>query len=364
MKKITLLLFILAIVFASCKDKGAYTIEGNFADNAYDGKMVYLQKMDSLQSESLTVIDSAAIKDGKFNLKGVTEAPVMGFVSVGKFEAADPDTPVGTLILEAGNIKISFDKTNITLAGTPKNDEFNNIHAVMNKLTDMISKINPQDANNPEVGKKVNDLQEELQKATFDFSKANIDNKAGEFLFYSSAKTFTKEQLKELISASDSTFRSRPEIQELLKQLDRVRPEVGNPFSDVQLVNQEGMPVSLSDYVGKNKLVLVDFWASWCQPCIQEMPNVAAAYSKYKNKGFEIVGISLDEKAEAWTGAITRLKMTWPQMSDLKGRSSSLSAPYNISSIPTTILVDKNGKIIAKNLSGKELDKKLAEILN
>lgn len=360
MKKITLLLFILAIVFASCKDKGAYTIEGNFADNAYDGKMVYLQKMDSLQSESLTVIDSAAIKDGKFNLKGVTEAPVMGFVSVGKFEAADPDTPVGTLILEAGNIKISFDKTNITLAGTPKNDEFNNIHAVMNKLTDMISKINPQDANNPEVGKKVNDLQGELQKATFDFSKANIDNKAGEFLFYSSAKTFTKEQLKELISASDSTFRSRPEIQELLKQLDRVRPEVGNPFSDVQLVNQEGMPVSLSDYVGKNKLVLVDFWASWCQPCIQEMPNLIKTYNQYKSKGLEIVGISVDDDKSKWLNAVKTYKMSWVQLADASTMASQL---YEVASIPHTVLIDQNGIVVAKNLRGKALDDKIDEIL-
>lgn len=360
MKKITLLLLILAATFASCKDKGAYTIEGNFTDNALDGKMVYLQKIDSLQSESLSVIDSTTIKDGKFSLKGIAETPAMGFISVGKFENAEPDTPVGTLILEEGTIKISFDNTNISLAGTPKNEEFNKIHAVMNKLTDMISKINPQDANNPEVGKKVNDLQEELQVATFNFAKANIDNKAGEFLFYSSAKTFTKDQLKELIAASDTTFRNRPEIQELLKQLDRVIPEVGNPYTDVQLVNQDGVPASLSDYVGKNKLVLVDFWASWCQPCIQEMPNLVKTYNQYKSKGLEIVGISVDDDKAKWINAIKTYNMSWVQLADASTMASQM---YEVTSIPHTVLIDQNGIVVAKNLRGKALDDKIAEIL-
>lgn len=360
MKKITLLiLFALAILLASCKGN-SYTIDGKFSDNSFDGKTVFLQKIDSLDSETMTILDSVTVKDGKFMLKGTTDEPIMGFISVGKLEDADQGTPVGTLILEPGNINISFDKTNITLGGTPKNDEFNNIHAVMNKLTGLISSITPQEANNPNLRIQVDSLQNQLQMATFNFSKANIANKAGEFLFYSSAKSFTKDQLKELIASSDSTFRNRDEIQALLKELDRVKPEIGNPYSDVQLMNQEGAPVSLSEYAGKNKLVLIDFWASWCQPCIAEMPNLTKTYTQYKPKGLEIVGISVDDDKNKWLSAIQTYKMSWVQLADASTMASQL---YEVASIPHTILIDENGTVIAKNLRGKELDDKIAEIL-
>ena len=184
MKKIIFLfLSTLAILFVSCQGN-SYSIEGKFSDNSFDTKVAYLQKIDSINSQKATVIDSATISDGKFSFKGTADEPMMGFVSVGKLENADNDTPIGTLILEPGNIKITFDKTNVTLGGTPKNDEFNNIHKVMNTLTDKISKITPQDANNPAIRAEVDTLQKQLQMSTFNFAKANISNKAGEFLFF------------------------------------------------------------------------------------------------------------------------------------------------------------------------------------
>ena len=196
--------------------------------------------------------------------------------------------------------------------------------------------------------------------STFNFAKANISNKAGEFLFYSSAKSFSKDQLKELIAASDSTFRNRDEIKALVKELDRVKPEVGNPYSDAQLIDQSGQMVSLSDYVGKNKLVLIDFWASWCQPCIQEIPNLIKTYNAYKSKGLEIVGISVDDDKNKWTAAVQNYKMTWVQLADATTMASQL---YGVQSIPHTLLIDQNGVVIATDLRGKELEDKIAEIL-
>lgn len=360
MKKIIFLfLSALAILFVSCQGN-SYSIEGKFSDNSFDSKVAYLQKIDSINSQKATVIDSATISDGKFSFKGTSDEPMMGFVSVGKLENAENDTPIGTLILEPGNIKITFDKTNVTLGGTPKNDEFNNIHKVMNTLTDKISKITPQDANNPAIRAEVDTLQKQLQMSTFNFAKENISNKAGEFLFYSSAKSFSKDQLKELIAASDSTFRNRDEIKALVKELDRVKPEVGNPYSDAQLIDQSGQMVSLSDYVGKNKLVLIDFWASWCQPCIQEIPNLIKTYNAYKSKGLEIVGISVDDDKNKWTAAVQNYKMTWVQLADATTMASQL---YGVQSIPHTLLIDQNGVVIATDLRGKELEDKIAEIL-
>ena len=113
---------------------------------------------------------------------------------------------------------------------------------------------------------------------------------------------------------------------------------------------------------GKN-IVLIVFWASWCPPYRRDMPNLVAAYKKYKNKGFEIVGISLDSKADAWAKGVKDLNITWTQLSDLQGWKNSGAQLYGVNSIPHTVLVDKDGTIIAKNLHGEEIDAKLQEIL-
>jgi peroxiredoxin len=130
---------------------------------------------------------------------------------------------------------------------------------------------------------------------------------------------------------------------------------------EINLNNVDGEPLALSSL--KGKVVLVDFWASWCKPCRQENPNVVAAYNKYKDKGFTVYSVSLDDKKDAWLNAIQSDNLTWPNhVSDLQGCTSA-TTPYGVSSIPSTFLLDKDGNIIARNLRGDQLEKKLAEIL-
>ncbi|NCG30319.1 MAG: redoxin domain-containing protein [Bacteroidetes bacterium] len=135
---------------------------------------------------------------------------------------------------------------------------------------------------------------------------------------------------------------------------------IGSPAPEISLAQPGGEVLKLSDLRGQ--YVLVDFWASWCGPCRRENPNVKKVYEKYHDKGFEILGVSLDKTEKAWLGAIQQDGLTWRHISDLKYWQSSVVPEYQIKGIPLTYLVDKDGIIIAKNLRGKSLEDKLAEI--
>ena len=135
-------------------------------------------------------------------------------------------------------------------------------------------------------------------------------------------------------------------------------------YTDISLPGPQGQTVKVSDYVGKNKLVMIDFWASWCGPCIGELPYVVKAYEMFHDKGLEIVGVSLDKDKASWLAAIAQTGQKWPQMSDLKGWDCEGAALYGIPSIPANVLINEQGEIVARNLRGdallKEVESRLA----
>jgi thiol-disulfide isomerase/thioredoxin len=136
----------------------------------------------------------------------------------------------------------------------------------------------------------------------------------------------------------------------------------GQKFHELTMKDFDDKDVTLSQWAGRGNYVLVDFWASWCGPCRQEMPNLVENYEKYHAKGFEIVGVSFDQKKEAWTAAVQQLGMRWPQMSDLKGWKCAAADAYGIFSIPSSVLLDPQGNIVAMDLRGAALGKKLHDI--
>ena len=144
--------------------------------------------------------------------------------------------------------------------------------------------------------------------------------------------------------------------------------EVGNKAPEIKLPDPEGDTIALSSLRGK--IVLIDFWANWCAPCLKEQPELISLYQKYRQSdfinatGFAIYGVSLDSKNEEWVNTIKKFKMDWAQVSDLKFWNSGVARLYNIEEIPYNLLIDGNGIIVARNLHGKELNDELSKRLN
>ena len=133
-------------------------------------------------------------------------------------------------------------------------------------------------------------------------------------------------------------------------------PEEGNHYLDISVPMMGGGELRLSEFIPENKLTIVDCWASWCPPCVAEMPNLVAIYEKYHSQGLEILGISFDKEEKAWTNKVAELGMTWPQGSELNGWENQMMEKYGVNSIPCTFVINQEGIILARGLRGKELD--------
>lgn len=198
-----------------------------------------------------------------------------------------------------------------------------------------------------------------LIKQTID---ANKDNVLAAFAFNLGVYSLSYEDLK-TICESDAPFLTHPLCKQGLKQMEALKMRApGTMFKDLEEADTLGVNHKLSEYVGKGNYVLVDFWASWCGPCMGEMPNVKANYEKYKSKGFNVVGLSFDRSADAWKRTIRDKELNWVHLSDLKFWQTVAAQTYGIRSIPSSILCDPTGKIVAVDLRGNKLGAKLREI--
>jgi thiol-disulfide isomerase/thioredoxin len=369
MKTIKLFMAAIALLTASCTDHDAFILTGETANAGLNGKMAYLQKINA-EKNGLMSLDSTVITDGKFTFKGIAnKQPDLRFVAI-----QGEQRPPHIFVLERGKISMSIDSVT-TLKGTPLNEQYQTLEVEKNKLNNEMKALQEEYGRlviagelTPEAQVRIDSVYEknvrDMATLFFNFTKSNMANPVGEFLFESIASNMEHGQVSELLALASPEFKQSEPIQRLEKQLAALdRTAVGQPFVDLGAKTPDGADIALSDYAGKGNVVLVDFWASWCGPCRQEMPSVVAAYKKYKNKGFEIVGISLDEVSAAWVNAIETLGITWPQMSDLKAWDSALSAAYGVDAIPHTVLIDKGGIIIAKDLRGEALSAKLEELL-
>ncbi|WP_099465053.1 TlpA disulfide reductase family protein [Parabacteroides provencensis] len=362
-----------AALLMACSEKPGYDITGTVSDSNLNGKYVYLY---TYGSNDAAPLDSALVQNGTFTLKGTQETPALRTLRF----AEDVVEPVrantgenapfsATFILENGKLQATLGPSS-SVKGTPENDALTTLQDKMKATRQdwdkLIKDIKSEDKEVAEAaGKKLDEIDAAVTSFVKSYITDNNNKQSAAKLFYDFRYNLTEDEQNDIIAQADSVFKTVPGINAMIDHLNILKNvAVGKQFTDFEMADAKGQMHKLSEYVGNGKnVVLIDFWASWCPPCRREMPNLVNAYKQYKNKGFEIIGISLDSNADAWAKGVKDLNITWPQLSDLQGWKNAGAALYGVNSIPHTVLVDKDGTIIAKNLHGDELNTKLKEVV-
>jgi thiol-disulfide isomerase/thioredoxin len=345
--------------------------EKNFSINASikgakEGTYLYLLH----KYDDILYTDSALAKSEKFTFKGKVKEPNMYWLAARKNANA-----ALIFFVDGGKVEIDAHIDSIpngrVKAGLTQDDYKASQELVNNFNTARAGLIQRHNAysmaGNMEGTQRIIDSAQadeaSYAKNIENFIKAHPNSNVGGYLIFSAQFDWPQ------IAAYDAMYNALGEKVKkgkfgklALEKINTLKgTTIGYPALDFTQKDVNGKDVALSSY--KGKYVLVDFWASWCGPCRRENPAVVAAYQKYKDKGFDVLGVSLDDNREKWLAAIAKDKLTWMHVSDLKGWQNAAGKLYGVQSIPFNLLLDKEGKIVAKGLRGPDLEAKLAELL-
>ncbi len=360
MRKFFIMAAMAVTALSANAQKVRYTISGVVADSVKEVKV----RINNAREFAQTV----PVTNGKFTVTG--EADKNDMLSVGHGEGR----MFSSLEVFNDGTPVEMNLTDYSVKGSEQNAAIGNFYktnaSIIERMSAMGAEYNAlRSQNTPEAQERMQQIANEAQaleeenfKSNMEFIKAHKNDMAPVAFISDVMYELTYNELSEILNPAVAYYNHpmTARAKKILEGLKKRNP--GSMFSDLVMNDTEGVERKLSEWVGKGNYVLVDFWASWCGPCRAEMPNVIAAYEKYHAKGFDVVGVSFDQKADAWKAGIEKLGIKWHNISDLKGWKCAASEVYGVSSIPSNILVDGEGKIVASDLRGEALQKKLAEI--
>jgi len=380
MKQIFSFVLMAAVVVSSCNatgDPNNFTVSGKIthapSQNIFLEQIVY-------DNAAPKVIDSGKLtQDGNYKLKGVSKEQNLYLLTI-------DHKPVSILINDNDDIRLSADlNTSFSSPYISNSDATKSLYTFLKRFRssdsmlattyntmDTLAKQNPNDSSLIILQSKGAQELQSLSAYMKDFIKKSNSPAA---IYYALSVAASKnvvniQELDSLATQAAGRFKGHSGLEAMKTAIAQAKSSnntnEGASWVDKQAPNLtmndvNGKPVSITDF--KGKYVLIDFWASWCGPCRKENPNVVAAYNKYKDKNFTILGVSLDQDKDSWVQAIKNDNLAWAQMSDLKQWQSAAVSTYNIEGIPFNVLIDPTGKVIAQELRGPALEQKLAEVL-
>lgn len=351
--------YLVPFLFISCMGESVQKAEvsGNIK-GFKDSILVFNYSVaDSSRSDTVTV------KDGKFTWQAAMPEPKKVYIFF--------PNRYFQFFAEAGDIQISGDADsiqNLAVTGSKIQDEADAYEKSLKDISDQESPLYQRWGKGSEeeqaaLEEKLDELRMQKRERARKYISGHPKSPFSVSLVADRAAMGTYKDVKSIYDLLDKQAQQTAAGKQIAERLTVLkRSATGEPMLNFTQNNTEGQPVHFEDF--KGKYVFVDFWASWCGPCRAENPNVLKAYNKFKDKNFTVIGVSLDENGEKWKKAIKDDGMPWTQLSDLKGWRNEVSTYYGIQGIPSSLLVDPQGKIIAKDLRGAELQQKLEEILD
>lgn len=367
MKKIIGTLCAVLALAACNKNPEGFTINGTVEGEVANGTKIFLRTTDA--QNQLVEVDTTTIENGKYTFTGPAKLPTVHYLFIDQLRG---NTPV---IIEKGEIQVAAHKDSLNFAkieGTPQNELFAKFLDDSRALSERAMGINDDmrnaSAKNDTVAMaslrdEYFELQEEAKNFELEYVKKNPDALISVLILDKvlSTKALPEDEVKVLYDALSPEMKKTQPGKSIAEKLEKGKnTSIGSKAPNFSAPTPTGGQLALNDVLGK--VTIVDFWAAWCKPCRAENPNVVKIYNKYHDKGLNILGVSLDRKAEDWKKAIKDDGLTWNHVSNVN-YFDEIAKLYNVEAIPATFILDENGVIIAKNLRGSALEEKVAELL-
>ena len=337
-----------------------------------DGTMIYVLQAD--QNNQPYIKDSTSVQSNSFKFKGVSSTPQISYIQV------EGVNGYVLAILENGDIKADIDKDDISnsrVYGTKSNDDFIKYKSETKSLVDVMNNISSEAQNAimsgdvvtaMELEKEYNSKEREVMLYEWDFIVDNLDSYMSALLLevFMIENKVNKDSIIDVYESFSNRIKVSDvgkNIADLLSQFEDPI-EVGEIAPDFTAPSIDGPDVTLSNELVNNKVTLLDFWAAWCRPCRIENPNLVRLHKKYKDAGFDIIGVSLDRTREQWEQAVIDDNLPWTQVSNLNFWNDPVARRYSIRAIPQSYLLNKEGLVMGKNLRGQELEDRILSLLN